>query len=234
MLTNTFKKLAVIATLVFGFSGFALAVPTLQLDIGGGYYDAVDETITTNDTIFTVYALATPGSVSEADILADTYYLSIALTPQTSDPAGLGSITVNGVTINVADMLYGTPPLDGTVDPDLPSHGIYDTLYAEIEFTLDPALTSAKYNSQDDPGGLDTTGTGTYYAAFDIDASGLDASVGLHFDLYNLAVKKGSTELDGFAPFSHDAAMVRVPEATTIALLGLGLLGLGFVSRRRG
>ncbi len=243
MIKNTLRQLSAIAILAFGFTTFAQAVPTLQLDIGGGYYDATDETITTNSSVFDLYALVTPGSVLEVDILADQYFLSIAVTPSLADASNLGFITVNGITIDVtADMLYGTPPNDAMVSPDLPGHGIYDTYYAEIDFMLDESNTSSTYNTQDEniPGqrgtgaGPDTDGTGSFYEKFVIDASNLDPSIGLHFDLYTLAAKNGSTELDAFAPFSHDAAMVRVPEASSIALLGLGLLGLGFAARRRG
>jgi hypothetical protein len=63
----------------------------------------------------------------------------------------------------------------------------------------------------------------------------------LHFDLYNTTVKNnGNITVDDFAPFSHDAQSgpglpptnVDVPEPSTIAILGLGLLGIGLARRK--
>ncbi|MDH5571429.1 MAG: choice-of-anchor N protein, partial [Gammaproteobacteria bacterium] len=135
MLKFTLKQYNVIALLALGFNSLTQAVPTLQLDIGGGYYNLADETVETFDNMFSVYAYATPGNtVTESSILAETYYLSIAVTPQLASASDLGTIYVNGTAINVtADMFYGNPPLDVTASNlDLPSHDIFDTYYAEI------------------------------------------------------------------------------------------------------
>ena len=51
----------------------ASAVPVLQLDIGGGTYDPVTETVVTSDSSFTVYAYGTPGgNVSYANLTGRT------------------------------------------------------------------------------------------------------------------------------------------------------------------
>jgi len=52
--------------------------------------------------------------------------------------------------------------------------------------------------------------------------------------LYNTELGKESSDIDvnQFAPFSHDAQSSKVPEPTTMLLLGLGLVGLAGVGRR--
>ena len=57
----------------------ALAVPTLQLDIGGGVYDPDTESIVSTSGLFTLYAILHPGGAST---LSTTYYISAALSPE--------------------------------------------------------------------------------------------------------------------------------------------------------
>jgi hypothetical protein len=247
------KKIIFIVTLVLisFYSLQVFAIPTLQLDIEGGvYYDGPTGTYDTetiidtgNDGIFTVYALLTPKNpLDEYRITPgddNDAYLSVALFPQREEVAAdLGSFTVNGGDpIHVTSgMEYGTPNIT-TEDPDyyltwsLPTHGIFDTYYTEIGFDWDPALTSAAYNSQDNPGGP-TSGTGAYYVAFDVDASGLSGLYSLHFDLYS-ADFDGDGKVEYVAPFSHDAQSTSVPEPATMLLLGTGLIGLAGTGRRK-
>ena len=140
-------------------------------------------------------------------------------------------------------MLLDTPPIDAfaqTFDGgDLPPHDIFPTYFLEILFMFDSNDTTAIYNTQDMPGGVagggfDASGTGMFFRAFNVDASGLSGAFGLHFDLYN--TKGGNhavndTDILKFAPFSHDAELV--PEPTTALLLGSGLAGLGLWRSRR-
>ena len=98
------------------------------------------------------------------------------------------------------------------------------------------------------PGNDPTTNTGTdlYYRSFSIDASLLDPSIGLHFDLYNLTVRSsGDIDVNVNAPFSHDAELTpkeppvppqEVPAPGTLLLLAAPLLGFGLrsVCRKRG
>lgn len=217
----------------------ASAVPTLQLDINGGRYDFATETIVTSSDIFTLYALIKPDA---KNTLADTYYISAAITPQVHSGASLGSFVFNGTTVNVTSgMYYGVPPLEAILafDPgDLPTHGIFPTYFREFGFQFNSTNRISSYNSQTraQSGGAvnlayNPTG-GLYYASFNVNVTRLAPGYELHFDLYNTAVKKGDVDVKKFAPFSHDAGTTStVPEPGTLLLLGSGFAGL-YLSRR--
>jgi len=200
----------------------ALAIPTLQVDIVGGFYDPITETIITNNTtgVVTVLAILTPtpnNASNHAALLADTYYISSALSPEPASAGDYGSFDFEGTTLDVTDdMIYGTPPLDaleGFHDPgDLANHGIFPTYFYEHEFQFDPNNTTARYNSQDNPGGYDPSGSGAYYAEFEVNVADLDSEFNMHFDLYSSDVKtNGDIDVDDFAPFSHDGEIRQGP-----------------------
>lgn len=176
------------------------ATPTLQLDISGGIYDGTTQTIKATSNSFTLYALLTPQGGQDLDVLlADTYYISAALTPKISSGTNfdLGNFSFNGLSVSAKDesMTYGSPPLhdlDGGITDtgdlgdnggDLAGHGIFDTYYTEFAFTFDKAKTVQSYNTQEDPGGI-TAGAGTYYQEFTVDVASLSYPYAVHYDLY--------------------------------------------------
>ncbi len=210
-------------------SGAARALPVLQLDIAGGTYDNATQTVVTGASQFDLTALLNSTSAS------GHYFISMALTPQTSVGGDYGSFMVNGHTVHAtADMVYGTPPLeaDQSFDPgDLAAHNIYPTYFYEYAFAFDPAQTVAAYNSADG-----TTAPGTLFAqTFHLDVSGMTGGAGLHFDLYDEVARGGDLDVGRFAPYSHDAEFVppSVPEPGTLGLLGLGLCAIPLIARRR-
>lgn len=227
----------IFATVVIALAAAsAHALPALQLDIKGGTYDSTTQTIRSSGNTFELYAYGLTSKVS----IADTFFVSMALLPPSSFGGSFGSFKVNGTTINVtADMIYGTPPLEGVLastDPgDLSPHGIFPTWFYEQSFNF--SGQSGMYNTQTSTGLGNQPGTGMYYAKFDIDISGLSAGMGIHFDLYNeKLLTGGDIDINKFAPFSHDAegwVSSPIPEPETYAMLLAGLGLLGFAARRR-
>ena len=211
-------------------------VPLLTLDIAGGTYDPVSQSIIAPGNPSTLYALFN----TQAGTASGTYYLAAAIVPKTQNPPliDFGSFKVNGVTYSAANMAYGNPPASvADSSLDLQSHGIYDTHYFEIAFTFDSSKRAALYNSQITPGGLVVDSSGAMiFEDFDVDVSGLAAGYQVHFDLYNLGTdKRGNVMVKDFAPFTHDAQsgpLTVADTSSTMILLGMAMLAVEGMRRR--
>jgi hypothetical protein len=171
-------------------------------------------------------------------------------------------------------MTYGTPPIElyssmsGSDPGDLSKHSIYPTFFSEFAFRFTPDSyfppptsivgdtevitppnvtqgTTSVYNKATNPGRTVQSGTGAYYASFQVNTSLLNAPNVLHFDLYSedylVQAKKCSTacvdvDVDSFAPFSHDAqsgtTTRQVPEPSTLSLFGVAATLLAAGLRR--
>ena len=225
------------------------AYPLLQLDIVGGSYDPVTQTIVSSGPDLTLIALLTPkGNSDLASLLGDTYYISAAISPQTGPTGGdLGSFTFGSETFSATSgMQYGVPPIEasGVVgDPgDLPTHSVFPTFFQEFGFQFTQAQRTVSYDSAENPSGLQPTSATTgvsYYALFNITTSLVGSNV-LHFDLYNTLIKNcrnqncsPDEDIDGFAPFSHDAQSTNsVPEPETLGFLATGAIVAVLMLRR--
>ena len=226
----------------------ANATPTLQLGIANGIYDWTTETVVSSGPSFSLYAFLLPDS---SNTIGDTYFLSMAVSPQVSSPASLGSFTYNSTIVNVTSgMTYGTPPIDtfsSSRDPgDLALHGMFPTYFKEVGFSFVSGSQSSAFNTQENPTWGPQSGSGMYYKLFNMNTSNLAAGYAIHFDLYNTKLcynSKGQcggttdTDITQFAPFSHDAqsaiSVTAIPEPETYAMLLAGLGLMGFIARRR-
>jgi len=242
---NGFTRIGLL-TLGTVWSTGVLALPVAQLDLAGDdvTWDPVTETVVTSDPTFTVYGYGnTPTGNGQALDLSLDWHLSVAVVPQTVVGTNIGSFTIDGVTYDSSDLLYGVPPLETWLEfqgQDLSQHGVYPTLFLELDANWLTSQTRAGVNVQNTPGTspLANPGSDLYWLGWDINVAGLLDGFELHFDLYGsfcttLLSGVQNCRVHQFAPFSHDAETTSVPEPATAMLLGAGLLLLGFGARRR-
>jgi hypothetical protein len=245
------------------FASGAYALPSLQTNITGGYYDDTTDTIIGGTTgTLNVYGVTPDGDGNEIDTTI-YYYVSIAIVPQgTTLDTFFGSFEYNDTTYDSSNMVFGTPPLDivpELMDPnsdtnDLAPHGIFETSFAEEGFMFNTGRTSSGANMQDTPGfdpAANSGGNELYYMQFNYDATGLEEGFHLHFDLYSSVVRDcsvgrnpncviGDIDVDDFAPFSHDSqsngddiCCRDIAEPGSLGLMLIGMMGVGASRIRR-
>jgi len=199
----------------------AFCNPDLTLFIApedGGYYNTTTETWVTAESDFTLQAIVDDEDVFRGEDTVDLY-LCVALSHDLYTLDGQGdvvfnegtTITIDGITYTEDHFTYGLPPIE-EMNPDggggdMPPHDIFPTAYLEVV----RIINVADLNSP---------------ATYEYEIS--DAVAGTHFDLYTLDAEG---RIDKFAPFSKDAEVV--PEPSTLALLGGGLLAVPLFRRLR-
>ena len=238
------------------------AIPNLQLDIAGGTYDYATNTIIAPGNSFTLYTyLYRPTQTDVVNLPLDrAYFISAALVPQTTNP-NQGTFAFNSPyfntiyngtnfnnTVNFATDIYadyGNPPhyeANQSYDTgDLLPHGIFDTYFKEFKFVFSEGRQISAYDTAaraKTGGSIPTTGSGMYWASFQVDTSQLLPGNAIHFDIYTLYIDPVyGQSVDYYAPFSYDAQSLDppngVPEPSTIMLFGSGLMGLGLWGRRK-
>jgi hypothetical protein len=239
---NFLGKLVVVATVVgaLAASAPAHAVPSLQLYLDGATYDTTDESwVLSSSSPVTLWLIGNPATAGGADLTnlhiiagydsADAGAVTITLSPTTTGDSLFTDSSLPAVPTFDGPENVGTIPLLNSGGASLPSHGVYGAATAWQSWSLNDDMLASEADSPiadfitDFP--ASSTGLGIIHA-YQVTFTGTDS---LHFDVYG--TRKGK---DVFAPFSHDAEIgPDVSEPATLAVFAVGLVGLGFIQRRR-
>jgi hypothetical protein len=244
-------------------SANAHAIRTLQLDILGGTYDSLTQTVIGGETgtLFAYGCLS--GNCDGALDLSQSYYISMAVLPNDGigEDTDFGSFTFAGMTYDYTNTVFGAPPLESGVVTqlfeagDLAKHDVFNTAFGEHRFDFDSLVegvadnTRSSVDTQNDPGTdpLANIGNNLAYVGFNYDTTGLLDGYTLHFDLYSAELKicvrenggctTGDVDITDFAAFSHDAGTTccttDLPEPNSLGIALLGAVGMVFARARR-
>ncbi len=238
MIMRSHRYLLVTAILILGFATSVGAVPNLQIYIPGATYDMGTET-------WVIYAYDYELWVIGAHL--NVYDVKFAAAVPTNED---GTIKVtwlqgqlNDDNSNVVKEPYYSETLDETVsDPyisfcacgtptmgdgkQLPPHGVFPTSYYEY-FIGDFGTGQTVQNYiPGDEWGDEAPGE---IKKFDINVRGYTTVDIVAYDHVILGKNKAKHV---FSPFSHDGHSV-IPEPATMVLVGTGLIGLGWLGRRK-
>lgn len=236
---------AIVAGLIMICAAESRAVPALQLYIEGATYDTSSQTwvgdFSSGDTI-RLWAI---GNVAGAGGKGTIYDVKLSIAYDSADSpnvtsflssttGGYGGFSDPSTPIDatyVQTVTDGSAPLMGD-GSSLPSHGIYGAGTSWMEYSLgDFAVADAM--GGDFISSLPSPPQPGY--AINVYAITITGTDFVHFDLYDHTVSATSGQISyKFAPFSHDAEGGMLPDGgNTLALLGLGLVGVGLLIRKR-
>ena len=234
-------------------AGNAAATPLLQLYIEGATYDSAKESWYIPSHDFRLWAIADVTGPEGAGVVPITNVrLAVVYTP--IDPTKPVTVTLTRTRIGGDGSYMGftdpstptaptpaapVPVTDGSTpliggNHHLPNHGEYGAGKAWQEFLLGtfdmPDSQLADFvHSFPTPGAF-----AAQINAYDVHVENADG----HFDLYGQYEKRGNIHYV-FAPPSHDATdgpesitLAAVPVPATLALLGIGAVGLGIFRRK--